>query len=72
LRPLDHRARRVIGLFATQQFIQSTDVANLLGISTRQARELLSVWTEHGWLVIADPSRKGRKYRLAQVYQKII
>lgn len=72
LRPLDHRARRVLGLFARQGFIKSSDVANLLGISARQARELLSQWAEQGWLEIADPSRRGRKYELSDLYQKLL
>lgn len=72
LRPLDHRARRVLGLFAKQDFIKSSDVANLLGISTRQARLLLSQWAEQGWLETADPSRRGRKYRLAGKYERVI
>ena len=72
LRPLDHRARRVLVLFAKQDFIKSSDVAHLLGISTRQARELLSQWAKQGWLEIADPSRRGRKYNLANEYQDIL
>jgi len=72
LRPLDRRARRVLALFAEQDFIKSSDVANLLGISTRQARELLSQWAAQGWLEIADPSRRGRKYRLEQKYQGLV
>ena len=55
--PLDHRARRVLGLFADQDLIKSSDVANLLGISTRLDREILSKWSEQDWLEIADPSR---------------
>ncbi len=72
LRPLDHRARRIIGLFATQDTIRSTDVANILGISTRQARLLLSQWVEQGWIEITDPSKKGRKYQLAKDYRKLV
>jgi Fic family protein len=72
LRPLDHRARRVLGLFGEQDMIKSSDVANLLGISTRQARLLLSHWVSQGWLLIADPSRRGRKYLLAREYEKAI
>jgi Fic family protein len=72
LRPLDYRARRVLALFAKQDFIKSSEVANLLGISTRQTRELLSQWAEQGWLVVADPSNRGRKYRLADKYLDII
>lgn len=71
LRPLDHRARRVLGLFIAQEFIRSTDVANLLGISTRQARDILTNWTAQGWLEIADPSRRGRKYKLNQAYKNL-
>jgi len=72
LRPLDHRARRVLGLFAKQNSIKSSDVANLLGVSTRQARLLLSQWVTQGWLEIADPSRRGRKYKLAGEYKRLI
>ena len=72
LRPLDHRARRVLGLFADQEFIQSSDVANLLGLSTRQARELISHWVEQDWLEIADPSRRGRKHRLSENYRELL
>ena len=72
LRPLDHRARRVLALFATQDILRSSDVANLLGISTRQARFLLSQWVAHGWLEIADPSKRGRKYHLAAEYRLLI
>ncbi len=72
LRPLDHRARHVLGLFALQDMIQSSDVANLLGISTRQARELLTQWVRQGWLAVADPSRRGRRYQLASDYKKLL
>jgi predicted ArsR family transcriptional regulator len=72
LRPLDHRARRVLGLFSQRDVIKSSDVANLLGISVRQARELLMNWVAQGWLEISDPSRRGRKYRLTETYRKLI
>jgi len=72
LRPLDHRARRVLGLFARREVIVSSDVASLLGISTRQARELLTGWVDQGWLEIVDPSRRGRKYRLSEAYQNLV
>jgi Fic family protein len=72
LRPLDHRARRVLGLFAQQELIVSSNVANLLGLSVRQARDLLTGWVDQGWLEVADPSRKGRKYRLADPYQCLL
>ncbi|MEK6256050.1 MAG: Fic family protein [Chloroflexota bacterium] len=72
LKPLDYRARRVIGLFTYQDTIRSSDVANLLGLSTRQARELLSGWVVQGWIEIMDHSRRGRKYSLSDEYKKTI
>ncbi len=72
LRPLDHRARRVLGLFAQQELIVSSNVANLLGISVRQARDLLTDWVTQGWIEVADPSRRGRKYSLAEKYHKLL
>ena len=72
LRPLDHRARRVLGLFAQQELIVSSNVANLFGISVRQARDLLAGWVAQGWLDVADPSRRGRKYRLADRYHELL
>jgi Fic family protein len=72
LRSLDHRARRVLGIFSTQEYIRSSDVANLLGISLRQTRDLLSGWVAEGWLEVADPSRRGRKYRLATEYRILL
>lgn len=72
IRSLDHRARRVLGLFNGQETIRSLDVAGLLGISVRQTRDLLTGWTQEGWLEIEDPSRRGRKYRLAEKFKKLI
>lgn len=72
LRPLDHRARRILGLFASHDTIRSADVANILGISARQARLLLSQWVEQGWIEITDPSKRGRKYKLTKDYRKLV
>jgi Fic family protein len=72
LRSLDHRARRVLGLFTSQEEIQSSEVASLLGISVRQTRTLLTRWVDDGWLVVLDPSRRGRKYGLADEYKVLI
>lgn len=71
LRSLDHRARRVFALFQTQDLIRSSEVAALLGISVRQTRDLLRGWVADGWLEVEDPSRRGRKYRLAKPYREI-
>jgi Fic family protein len=72
LRGLDHRARRVFAMFHTQDMVKSIEVAAVLGISVRQTRDLLIGWVDDGWLEIADPSRRGRKYRLADQYRELI
>jgi cell filamentation protein, protein adenylyltransferase len=64
LRQLDRRGRIVYGLFERQNDITANDVARALGLSPRQARELLSEWVGQGWLVISESSRKLRRYRL--------
>ena len=61
-----------MGLFTSQKTIRSTDFADILGVSMRQARNLLSQWVEAGWLEITDPSKKGRKYNLAEKYQELL
>jgi Fic family protein len=69
LRRLDPRARAVLALFAHQDRITAPEVARLLGLSDRTARLLLKKWTEEGWLVVADPSRRGRVYELSAGYR---
>ncbi len=68
LRKLDHRARVVLALFARQETITSRDVAQALGLSDRMARVLLAGWVADGWLVIAQPSKRARRYGLAADY----
>ena len=72
VRRLDRRARTVLGLFAGQQEITSADVARTLGLSDRMARVLVARWVADGWLTVADPSRKSRKYALAAAVRHYI
>jgi len=59
----------VLGLFSRQEEITSNDVARVLGLSAREAREILNEWTEAGWREINDAARKTRRYRLSAVYR---
>jgi len=72
IRRLDQRARIVLALFATQETITSNQVARALGLSDRMACNLLQEWTQAGWIIIADPSRRGRAYRLSAIYRQFI
>ncbi|MEN6356898.1 MAG: Fic family protein [Armatimonadota bacterium] len=70
LRKLDHRARMVIALFSRQETITSSDVAQTLGLSGRMARLLLKDWVDAGWLLVADPSKRARRYSLSAEYRQ--
>jgi len=72
LRRLDHRARIVLGLFTRRELITSADVADVLGLSERMARVLVAGWVSDGWLVVADPSRRARKYSLSERLRQFV
>ena len=72
MRRLDRRGRMVLGLFERQEEITANDVANLLGLSTRQVRDLLTGWVMNGWLVMSDAARRSRSYRLSAEYRRFI
>jgi Fic family protein len=72
LRRLDRRARLVLGLFAKADHVTTADVARALGLSDRMARNLLQEWVTDGWLLVSDPSKRGRRYSLSAVYRQYV
>ena len=72
LRKLDRRARIVLGLFSRQDQITANDVARVLSLSARQARDLLTDWVAAGWLEMSSASRKSRAYHLSAEYRQFI
>jgi hypothetical protein len=70
LRKLDRRVRMVLGFFTQQESINANDVANILGLSPRQVRDLLTEWVNASWLVVNDTSRKSRAYSLSTDYRR--
>lgn len=72
LRRLDPRQRKALELFKESYTITSGDLATLFSISERAARNLLAAWVKNGFLVIADPARKSRKYGLSSDYKAIL
>ena len=66
------RQRKALELFRDSNTIASRDVASLFGISERTARNLLTAWVSNGFLVIADPAKKSRKYELASEFAEIV
>jgi predicted HTH transcriptional regulator len=69
---LDPRQRKALSLFRQQENITSHDVEKLFSVSQRTARNLLSAWVESGLLVITAPSKKTRKYGLAQGFKRLM
>ena len=72
LRELDPRQRKALSLFLTQNEITSIEVQSLFEIKPRTARIWCADWVEAGFLSISDPSRKARKYRLAERYRGLV
>lgn len=72
LRRLDHRARTVFALFLRQEYIKSSDVATILALSERMSRIALSEWVNDGWIIISNPSKRSRKYSLAEPLRRYI
>jgi len=60
------------GLFAKQDTITATQVAETLGLSERMARNLMLGWVGDGWLLAADDSRRKRAYALSAIYRQYI
>jgi Fic family protein len=71
LRRLDPRQRRALELFRRSVVITSRDVEALFDISQRTARNILASWVKGGFLVVVDPARKSRSYRLSLEYESL-
>ncbi len=65
IRSLDARQRKVLPLFDEWAEITTSQIAGLLNLSPRGARAIAQKWMQDGFLVIANPSKRGRTYRLA-------
>ncbi len=72
LRRLDPRQRAALELFRQRDMITSRDIEGLFGISQRAARNLLTRWVGDGFLLVADPAKKTRKYGLAKEFREIM
>ncbi|MFM7132289.1 MAG: Fic family protein [bacterium] len=70
IRRLDPRQRKALELFRSSTTITSRDLESLFGISQRMARVLLADWVKDGFLVIANPAKKSRKYWLSSAFDQ--
>jgi Fic family protein len=72
LRRLDPRQRRALELFRRSVVITSREVEALFGVSQRTARNILSSWVSGGFVLVVDPARKSRRYRLSPEYEGLV
>lgn len=72
LRRLDPRQRKAIELFRNAAVINSRDVEALVGISQRASRNILSAWVDDGFVIVADPAKKTRKYGLSAEFSALL
>jgi Fic family protein len=64
LRTLDAKQRKAFTLFEHSREVTAKEIAELFGFQQRPAAALCQRWVAEGFLVIADPSKKARRYRL--------
>ena len=72
VRKLDARKRQLLSLFRGQATATSSDIAAHLGISPRTVLVLSRDWMDDGFLILHDPARKSRSYRLADDYERLL
>jgi Fic family protein len=72
LRDLDAKQRRALTLFQKSREIAAKDVADLFGYKPRTAALLCQRWVGKDFLVITDPAKKSRRYKLAGKYASIV
>lgn len=71
LRQLDPKQRKILQLFGEFETITASQVGTIFGFKPRTATQLCHNWVASGFLEIADPSNKNRKYRLSEAFQAL-
>jgi Fic family protein len=64
LRSLDAKQRKALTLFEQSREVTAKEIAELFGFQQRPAAALCQRWVTEGFLVVADASKKARRYRL--------
>ncbi len=72
LRELTPQQRKALSLFTKTRTVTSAEIADFFGISQRAASALCGRWLEKGFVLVADPSKKARRYQLAERYETIV
>ena len=72
LRELTPQQRQALGLFLRMKEVTRNDVATFFKLPTRQAYLLCTRWLRDEFIVVKNPSTKGRSYRLAEQYEGLV
>jgi DNA-binding CsgD family transcriptional regulator len=72
LRQLAPRERRLLEHFRSQSTATTEEIAKYLALSPRTVQGLCTSWVTSGFLVVANPARKSRLYRLSETYESLI
>lgn len=71
MRSLDAKQRKVLTLFEQSREVTAKEIAELFGYLQRPAASLCQRWVADGFLVVANPSKKARRYRLNEELEEI-
>ncbi|MGH7963202.1 MAG: Fic family protein [Candidatus Binatia bacterium] len=71
LRELNAQQRKALVLFQHARQITAGELAAFFAISPRNASDLCGRWVREGVLVVANPSKKARRYQLAPRYEAL-
>jgi Fic family protein len=69
---LDLKKCKILELFKKIELVSGKDIGEFLGLHERTARNLCQRWVREGFLIVVDPSKRGRKYRLADQYVQLL
>jgi Fic family protein len=72
LRKLNVIQRKILELFVEFEEINSSQIAEYLGMSRQSGRLLANRWISEGFMEKANPSKKARRYRLAAPYEELL
>ena len=64
LRSMDAKQRKALTLFEHSREVTAKEIAEIFAFQQRSAAALCQRWVAEGFLVITDPSKKARRYRL--------
>ena len=72
LRSLTAQQRTALSLFVKTKTVSSGEVAEFFQLTPRSAAALCRRWLEANFLIVANPSKKARRYQLADEYDSLI